>query len=149
MGKGENGYDLAICHNEAGMSKKPPTFGISHIALKVADLGRAVAFYSNAFGTREYFRSATSAQVLGPGPADVMAFELMPEGAGQSGGVIHFGLRLTGPERLDEVLDRVLASGGVLLRRGDFGDHQPFAFVRDPDGYEIELWHENTPHLPD
>jgi catechol 2,3-dioxygenase len=127
---------------------RPATFGISHIALKVADLDRAVAFYCSAFGTRQYFRSATSAQVLGPGPTDVLAFELMPEGAGQPGGVIHFGLRLTGPERLDEVLDRVLAAGGVLLQRGDFGDHQPFAFVRDPDGYEIELWHENTPHLP-
>src|SRR5262249_45139258 len=107
---------------------------------------RAVAFYEAAFGAKCYVRSASSAQVLGPGPTDVIAFELMPEGAGQPGGVIHFGLRLRGPERLAEVVDRVVAAGGTVLQRGDFGDQQPFAFVRDPDGYEIELWHENTPH---
>jgi catechol 2,3-dioxygenase-like lactoylglutathione lyase family enzyme len=125
---------------------KAPTFGLSHIALKVADLDRAVAFYEAAFGAREYFRDGRSAQVLGPGPTDVIAFELLPEGAGQAGGVMHFGMRLTGPERLDEVIDRVVSAGGTVLSRGDFGDNQPFAFVRDPDGYEIELWHENTPH---
>jgi catechol 2,3-dioxygenase-like lactoylglutathione lyase family enzyme len=125
---------------------KPATFGLSHIALKVADLDRAVDFYAAAFGTREYVRNQTSAQVLGPGPTDVIAFELMPEGAAQPGGVIHFGLRLTGPDRLDEILARVIAAGGTVLDRGDFGNNQPFAFVRDPDGYEIELWHENTPH---
>ena len=129
------------------MSMQAATFGLSHIALKVADLDRAVAFYTTAFGGRQYFRNQTSAQILGPGPTDVLAFELMPEGAGQAGGILHFGLRLTGPARLDEVLERVLAAGGTLLRRGDFGDNQPFAFVRDPDGYEIELWHENTPHF--
>lgn len=47
-------------------------------------------------------------------------------------------MRLSSPERLDEVLERVIAAGG---------DNQPFAFVRDHDGYEIEIWHENTPHL--
>jgi len=125
---------------------KPPTFGLSHIALKVADLDRAVAFYEAAFGAKQYFRDARTAQVIGPGPADVIAFELMPEGAGQAGGVIHFGLRLTGPDRLDEVIDSVVAAGGTVLSHGDFGHNQPFAFIRDPDGYEIEIWHENTPH---
>src|SRR5579862_7423376 len=120
------------------------TYGISHVALKVADLDRAVAFYEIAFGTKQYFRNQTSAQVLGPGATDVIAFELVSEGAGQSGGIIHFGLRLTDPERLDEVISRVLAAGGTVLQCGDFGNGQPFAFVRDPDGYEIELWYEHT-----
>jgi catechol 2,3-dioxygenase-like lactoylglutathione lyase family enzyme len=122
------------------------TFGISHIAMKVSDLDRAVRFYERAFGTREYFRAERTAQVLGPGPADVIAFELAPEGAAAPGGLIHFGLRLTGPDALDGVLERVLAAGGTLKQRGDFGNDQPFAFVLDPDGYEIEIWHENTPH---
>jgi catechol 2,3-dioxygenase-like lactoylglutathione lyase family enzyme len=121
------------------------TYGLSHLALKVANLDRAVAFYEAAFGTKQYFRNQTTAQVLGPGPADVIAFELLPEGAGQAGGVIHFGLRLTGPDRLDEIIDRVVAAGGTVLKRGDFGHNQPFAFVRDLDGYEIELWYEHTP----
>jgi predicted enzyme related to lactoylglutathione lyase len=94
-----------------------PTYGLSHIALKVRDLGRAVAFYEAAFGVKQYFRNERTAQVLGPGPTDVIAFELMPEGAGQAGGLMHFGLRLRGPERLDEVIDRVVAAGGKVLQR--------------------------------
>lgn len=124
----------------------PATFGLSHIAMKVADLDRAVGFYERAFGVRQYVRDAHTAQVLGPGPTDVIAFELMPDGAGAEGGLIHFGLRLTGPEPLDAVLCDVVAAGGTVIERGDFGGDQPFAFVRDPDGYVIELWHENTPH---
>jgi len=124
----------------------PPTFGISHIGMKVVDLDRAVRFYEAAFGSRQYFRDATTAQVLGPGPTDVMAFELDQEGAGRAGGLIHFGLRLTSPDALDGVVAKVLAAGGTLKARGDFGDNQPYAFVLDPDGYEIELWYEHTPH---
>jgi hypothetical protein len=28
------------------------------------------------------------------------------------------------------------------LRRGELGGGLPFAYVADPDGYEIELWFE-------
>jgi catechol 2,3-dioxygenase-like lactoylglutathione lyase family enzyme len=122
------------------------TFGISHIAMKVSDLDRAVQFYENAFGAKQYFRGEHSAQVLGPGPTDVIAFELVPHEAGVAGGLIHFGLRLAAPSALDGLLERVLAAGGTLKERGDFGDNQPYAFVLDPEGYEIEIWYENTPH---
>lgn len=27
-------------------------------------------------------------------------------------------------------------------RRGEFAPGMPFAYVRDPDGYEIEIWFE-------
>jgi catechol 2,3-dioxygenase-like lactoylglutathione lyase family enzyme len=29
-----------------------------------------------------------------------------------------------------------------LLRRGEFAPGLPFAYVADPDGYEIEIWFE-------
>ncbi len=33
-------------------------------------------------------------------------------------------------------------AGGALLRRGEFAPGSPYAYVRDPDGYEIEIWYE-------
>jgi catechol 2,3-dioxygenase-like lactoylglutathione lyase family enzyme len=96
------------------------TYGISHIAMKVSDLDRAVRFYESAFGARQYFRGERTAQVRGPGPTDVIAFELLPEGAAVAGGLIHFGLRLTSPEALDEVLERVMSAGGALKGSGRF-----------------------------
>ena len=122
--------------------------GLTHIALAVRDLDRTVDFYTRAFGVREYCRDEASAQVLGPGPHDVLAFELDPEHAGRAGGALHFGFRLTSPDAMETALESVAAAGGRIRERGDFGDGQPFAYVEDPDGYEIELWYEATPpHL--
>jgi catechol 2,3-dioxygenase-like lactoylglutathione lyase family enzyme len=60
-----------------------------------------------------FYRDDEQGQVKGPGPFDVIAFEKRPEEA-----------------------------GGRLLRRGEFGPGLPFAYVEDPDGYEIEIWYE-------
>ena len=119
--------------------------GLTHIALAVRDLDRTADFYSRAFGAREYYRDEDSVQLLGPGPYDVLAFERDPARAGKAGGAIHFGFRLTHPEAIDRALAAVEAAGGRLKERGDFGGGQVFAFVEDPDGYEIELWYEDTP----
>lgn len=118
------------------------THGLSHIALAVLDPDRSLAFYRSVFGVREYFRSDSTLQVLGPGPHDVLAFERRPEAAGAAGGIIHFGFRLTRPEDMDAALAAVAAAGGSVKSRGEFAPGLPYAFVLDPDGYEIEIWFE-------
>ena len=118
------------------------THGLTHIALAVADPDRALEFYRRVFGVREYFRDANSVQALGPGPHDVLAFEKRPAQAGAAGGIIHFGFRLTRPEDIDAAVLAVEGAGGTLLSRGEFAPGLPYAFVRDPDGYEIEIWFE-------
>ena len=118
------------------------THGLTHIALSVADPERSLQFYAAVFGVREYFRDARSIQVLGPGPHDVIAFEKRPEEAGARGGIIHFGFRLTRAEDIAAAVESVKAAGGTVSSQGEFAPGLPYAFVRDPDGYEIEIWFE-------
>jgi catechol 2,3-dioxygenase-like lactoylglutathione lyase family enzyme len=118
------------------------THGLTHISLKVADLDRSVAFYSQVFGVVEYFRDAESVQVKGPGPHDVIAFEYAASGGGTVGGITHFGFRLVRPQDIDSAVEQARAAGGRLLRRGEFAPGFPFAYIADPDGYEIEIWYE-------
>ncbi len=118
------------------------THGLTHISLAVRDPDRSLEFYSSVFGVKEYYRDASSIQVLGPGDKDVIAFERDPKKAGRSGGIAHFGFRLVTPEDIDEAVKLVEAAGGKVKQRGEFSPGFPFAFVEDPDGYEIEIWYE-------
>jgi catechol 2,3-dioxygenase-like lactoylglutathione lyase family enzyme len=65
-----------------------------------------------------------------------------PATAGLSGGVAHFGFRLVDPDDIDRAIAEVERAGGRLLRRGEFAPGLPYAYVADPDGYEIEIWFE-------
>ena len=115
------------------------TYGLSHIALAVRDPERSGRFYEEAFGAKVYFRSEDSVQVQGPGPHDVLAFDRDEGKAGAVGGITHFGFRLMDPADIDAAVEAVIAAGGSLLRRGEFGPGLPFAFMADPDGHEIEI----------
>ena len=118
------------------------THGLTHISLSVRDPERSMSFYGNVFGAVEYYRDEDSIQAKGPGPMDVLAFERDAKRAGKAGGIAHFGFRLLDAEDIDHAVATVLAHGGTLLRRGEFAPGFPFAYVADPDGYEIEIWFE-------
>ena len=118
------------------------THGLTHISLAVADPQRSLEFYSRVFGAKEYYRDDEQIQVQGPGPFDVLAFEKNLQKAGARAGIDHFGFRLTKAEDIDLAVEEVLSAGGKLLRRGEFAPGFPFAYVTDPDGYEIEIWFE-------
>jgi catechol 2,3-dioxygenase-like lactoylglutathione lyase family enzyme len=118
------------------------THGLTHLSLAVRDLERSLEFYSAVFGVREYYRDDGQIQVQGPGPHDVIAFEKAEATAGVIGGITHFGFRLRRPSDIDLAVSEVERAGGELLRRGEFAPGFPFAYVSDPDGYEIELWFE-------
>jgi catechol 2,3-dioxygenase-like lactoylglutathione lyase family enzyme len=125
-----------------GVAGTVRTHGLTHINLAVQDPLRSLEFYARVFGVKEYYRDETQVQVQGPGPHDVLAFELDVNAAGKAGGIGHFGFRLVDPRDIDSAVEAVKAAGGKLLRRGEFGPGLPFAYVADPDGYEIEIWYE-------
>jgi catechol 2,3-dioxygenase-like lactoylglutathione lyase family enzyme len=118
------------------------THGLTHINLSVRDPDVSLRFYRDVFGVVEYYRDAASIQVQGPGPHDVIAFEKDAKAAGRVGGVTHFGFRLQKAADIDLAVREVEKAGGRLLRRGEFSPGFPFAYVADPDGYEIEIWFE-------
>lgn len=118
------------------------THGLTHISLAVRDLDRSLRFYQQVFGVKEYYRDEDSIQVQGPGSHDVIAFERDPENAGARGGLSHFGFRLVTPGDIGAAIREVELAGGTVVRRGDFAPGFPFAYVHDPDGYEIEIWFE-------
>lgn len=117
------------------------THGLTHISLSVADPDVSLAFYAALLGVREYYRDERSVQVLGPGEHDVLVFERRP-GAGVRGGIDHIGFRLLRPDDIGHAIEEARRAGGTILRHGEHAPGQPYLYVADPDGYEIEIWYE-------
>jgi catechol 2,3-dioxygenase-like lactoylglutathione lyase family enzyme len=119
------------------------TWGLTHIALAVADLDRAARFYRDVFGAVEVYRDPTFVQVQIPETRDVIVFELRDaDKVGTSGGIAHFGFRLRDPADVDAAAKAVQAAGGKVKSQGEFCPGEPYVFASDPDGYEVEIWFE-------
>jgi len=118
------------------------TLGLTHIGLAVRDAERSFRFYRRVFGVRVVWRGEGEIQVQTPGRRDVIAFVEVPSKAGRMAGVTHFGFRLTSPKDIDAAAKAVERAGGRVLRRGEFVPGEPYLFIRDPDGYEVEIWYE-------
>lgn len=117
------------------------TYGLTHISLAVADPEQSLLFYQKMFGVTEYYRDQDSIQVKGPGSKDIMAFVKSTQ-AGKVGGINHFGFRLTQPEDITAVLDAAKALAVNIVKTGYFADNCPYVYLKDPDGYDIEIWYE-------
>ena len=118
------------------------TFGLTHIGLAVRDAERSYQFYRAVFGVEEYYRVEGEIQAKTPGAHDVIAFDQNAANPGVRGGISHIGFRLQSAADIDAAVEAVERAGGTVLRKGDFCPGCPYAFVTDPDGYEIEIWFE-------
>jgi catechol 2,3-dioxygenase-like lactoylglutathione lyase family enzyme len=118
------------------------THGLTHVALAVDDAERAFRFYQKVFGMVAVYRENGFIQAQTPGSWDVLVLEERSDRTRGSGGIAHFGFRLIDPADIDEAARAVEAAGGEILTRGEFCPGEPYVFSRDPDGYEIEIWHE-------
>jgi catechol 2,3-dioxygenase-like lactoylglutathione lyase family enzyme len=118
------------------------TAGIRHIHLLVADLDRSIRFYGDAFGMKEKFRDGDDLVFLNtPGTHDSLALHLVhgDERVGESGGYEHFGITVMDRGALDDAVAAIEAAGGALVEKGEHASGVPYAYVRDPDGYIIEI----------
>jgi catechol 2,3-dioxygenase-like lactoylglutathione lyase family enzyme len=118
------------------------TLGLTHIHLMVSDIQRSLKFYQQVFGMEVRFWAGDGLVFLNtPGSNDTIALHQSQEGqaTGASGGITHFGFQLESSEDLERAISEVVSAGGALKKRGEFMPGMPFAYVSDPDGYEIEL----------
>lgn len=118
------------------------TAGIRHIHLLVGDLDRSIRFYGDAFGMREKLRDGDDLVFLNtPGTHDSLALHLVHGDAriGDSGGCEHFGITVVDRDALDDAIAAIEAAGGTVVERGEHAPGVPYAYVRDPDGYVIEI----------
>jgi catechol 2,3-dioxygenase-like lactoylglutathione lyase family enzyme len=124
---------------------------VHHVALRVAHLDRATAWYGAALGFGVEHRGQVPegvaiAMLRTPGGAGVELFEL---GAGTteawdgpipalSGGVTHFGLHVAD---VQGSFDRAVAAGGrpIWPPRDAPVSGMRIAFLADPDGNIVEL----------
>jgi catechol 2,3-dioxygenase-like lactoylglutathione lyase family enzyme len=118
------------------------TFGLTHLALGVKDVERSFQFYEEVFGMVAVYRSEEFLQAQTPGARDVLVFEKSKSYRGASGGIAHFGFRLTSPGDISAASSAVERAGGTVVEQGEFCPGEPYLFARDRDGYLIEIWYE-------
>ncbi|MEZ5668933.1 MAG: VOC family protein [Alphaproteobacteria bacterium] len=119
---------------------------IAHVALRVKDMDRAIAFYVGRLGLQELMRLTRddgSLWLVYLRVTDTQFLELFPEGEGERApervavGYNHMCLAVPDIEQAVRELD---AAGVALLQPHKLGaDGNWQAWIQDPDGHRIEL----------
>jgi catechol 2,3-dioxygenase len=122
-----------------------PRTEIGHVHLKVADLDRAVAFYSGVLGFEVTQRMGTSAAFLGAGGyhhhIGLNTWESQGGNPPPQGttGLYHFAIRYPDRASLADALLRLHGAGVPLDGASDHGVSEAL-YLHDPDGNSIELY---------
>jgi catechol 2,3-dioxygenase-like lactoylglutathione lyase family enzyme len=124
------------------MARKAGTIrssGLNHINLNVSNLERSTEFYRKAFGLRVRFKVGRRMVFLGStGGQDVITLcKAGKRDAIGNAGVSHFGFAMKGP--MEKCVAQIERAGGKLVDKGEHGPGYPYAFIKDPDGYLIEI----------
>lgn len=124
-----------------------PATRIGHVHLKVADLDRAIAFYSGVLGFELTQRYGPQAAFLSAGGYHHhIGLNTWESAGGTPPPPGHTGLYHTAilyPDRasLADALRRVLAAGIALEGAADHGVSEAI-YLRDPDGNGVELYRD-------
>jgi len=131
-------------------------FDVAHVNLNVADLNRAIRFYTQILGFKIAFQYEDAVVWLnfgqyrddvgglGEGFHDVALYQVAnpaPEDRRRRAGMNHMALRLRAPEEVDQAA-QYLHSKGVKVLKGPLThkeDRDRYLYFEDPDGNMIEL----------
>lgn len=128
----------------------PPETRVGHVHLKVADLDRAIAFYSDVLGFELMQRYGPQAAFLGAGGYHHHIGLNTWESAGSTppppghSGLYHSAFLYPDRASLGRVLARVIAAGIPLDGAADHGVSEAI-YLRDPDGNGVELYRDRPP----
>lgn len=131
-------------------SPLPPETRVGHVHLKVADLDRAIAFYSGVLGFEVTQRYGPQAAFLSAGGYHHHIGLNTWESAGGTApppgttGLYHVAFVFPDRASLGQVIDRVLAAGIALDGAADHGVSEA-VYLRDPDGNGVELYRDRAP----
>jgi len=124
---------------------KTSTYGLTHLAVLVKDIGKTLRFYQSVFDMQVMYHEKDMVQLTTPGCHDILVFQQQQNDlTGKTGGIIHFGFRLRNPEGITSLKEKIIEAGAVIKESGEFVPGSPYVFFEDPDGYEVEVWYENN-----
>ena len=116
--------------------------GLDHIVLRVADMARAIAFYTDVIGAAEERRIESIGLVQMRAGRSLIDLVPLPEGQDTGGGnVEHFALTIS-PFDADALARHLAAHGidcGPVERRYGAEGFGPSVYIDDPDGNVVEL----------
>ena len=124
-----------------------PRIEIGHVHLKVADLERAIAFYSGVLGFELTQRMGSTAAFLSAGGYHhhiaLNTWESRNGASPAAGttGLYHFAIRYPDRASLGDALRRLHAAGVTIDGASDHGVSEAL-YLRDPDGNGIELYRD-------
>jgi catechol 2,3-dioxygenase-like lactoylglutathione lyase family enzyme len=125
---------------------KTYTYGLTHLAINVADIERTLIFYQMVFDMEVMYKENNMLQMTTPGCKDILVFQ---KSSGQKfsaeSGIAHFGFRLRKAGYIEKMRQKIMKAGGEIVDKGEFLPGSPFIFFKDPDGYTIEVWFESVP----
>jgi catechol 2,3-dioxygenase-like lactoylglutathione lyase family enzyme len=120
---------------------------LDHITVNVRDLCDARRFYAAALGALGMKVNLDVESAFGIGSADEKIFWLAEDPQASGGG--HYAFRVDEPGEVDAFHDAAIAAGGTDHGkpgpRPDYGPHYYAAFVKDPEGNNIEVVCYATP----
>lgn len=122
-----------------------PTCGLRHLALNVADVSAAVAFYSALFGMRVLWQPDPDNAYLSSG-CDNLALHKAPADTSQSGQRLdHLGFIVVSPDAVDRAAAALAAQHIPLLKPPrTHRDGSRSLYCADPDGNVIQILYEPT-----
>lgn len=115
-----------------------PWPAVQHLSFPVRDVRRSAAFYRDLLGFRELHASDAIAELL---MGETKLVLLRASGAVTPPHGLHFGFHEDEPAGVDDWARKAKEAGAAVESgpaRADWGGY--VLYVRDPDGYLIEIW---------